>query len=471
MKRPGPRVRQRDRFVTVPAEPGPLCAALFAIAAVIVGVALQVSDGSLQNGAIGIITLAFVAAIVSLARPSIGFIDRLGTRVPIAVMAAGLAVQFGLLLGGPPGIDMQIPLQEYAWFQSAAAAVGVFAGLLFVDVKWTRRLVFPLLLAAFFGIGLWMLKASPSPAIDVALFHQGAFDSLINGRNPHEGTIANLYGDPFFYGPGMVQGGRVLIGHPYPPLSLFITFMAHQATGDYRTALLVAMVVAAAAVGYSRSTVVSFAAATLFLFTPRALFVLEQGWTDPLAVMAFAVTAFVGVRKPAWLWVAVGLLFAIKQYLVGLAPLAFLLWPGRPWQAVVRELGKAVALAAVVTAPIALWNVPAFVKDVVLFQVFQPFRSDSLSYLAYFARSTGTVLGAWVGFVAAIPVLGLAVWRASRSVSGFAAASAVLFFTFVVFNKQAFTNYYYFIIAVLATAAAVAFSPNPTDAGEHGTNS
>ena len=404
---------------------------------------------------IGIITLAFVAAIVSLAHPSIAFIDRLGMRVPIAVMAAGLIVQFGLLLGEPPGINMQIQLQEYYWFQSTAAAVGVIAGLLFVDVVWTRRLVFPLLLMAFFGIGLWMLKASPSPVIDVALFHQAAFDSLINGRNPHEATIANLYADRNYYGADMVQGGRVLIGYPYPPLSLFITFLAHQVTGDYRTALLVALVVAAAAIGYSRSTVVSFAAATLFLFTPRAFFVLEQGWTDPLAVMAFALTAFVAIRKPAWLWIAVGVLFAIKQYLIGLAPLAFLLWPGRPWQAVVRELGKAIALALIVTAPIALWNISAFLKDVVLFQVFQPFRIDSLSYLAYFARETGTVLGAWVGFAAAIPVLALALWRAPRTVSGFAGASAVLFFTFVVFNKQAFTNYYYFIIAVLATAAAV----------------
>jgi hypothetical protein len=261
----------------------------------------------------------------------------------------------------------------------------------------------------------------------------------------------------------MVQGGRVLIGHPYPPLSLFITLLADQLTGDYRIALVVATVVAAAAIGYSRSTMVSFAAATLFLFSPRALFILEQGWTDPLAVMAFAVTAFVAIRKPSWLWVALGFLFAIKQYLIGLAPLVFLLWPGRPWRFIAVQLGKALGVALLITAPLALWNIDAFLRDVVWFQFLQPFRPDSLSYLAYLAQSTGIVLGSWVGFVAAIPVLVLAIWRAPRTVSGFAAASAVVFFTFVVFNKQAFANYYFFIKAVLATAAAVAFVPARKD--------
>ena len=179
-----------------------------------------------------------------------------------------------------------------------------------------------------------------------------------------------------------------------------------------------------------------------------------NGWTDPLAVMAFALTAFVAIRKPAWLWIAGGVLFAIKQYLIGLAPLAFLLWPGRPWQAVVRELGKAIALALVVTAPLALWNISAFLKDVVLFQVFQPFRIDSLSYLAWYARITGSQPAAWVGFASMLAAMVMVLWRAPRTPAGFAAGGATILFAFFAFNKQAFCNYYFVVIGALWCAVA-----------------
>ena len=90
---------------------------------------------------------------------------------------------------------------------------------------------------------------------------------------------------------------------------------------------------------------------------------------------------------------ALGLFFAIKQYAVLLAPLAFLLVDARPGPVRRREtlllLGKAVLLAAALTLPLALWNLPGFLNDVVLFQARQPFRIDSLSYAARWAMATG----------------------------------------------------------------------------------
>ena len=40
-----------------------------------------------------------------------------------------------------------------------------------------------------------------------------------------------------------------------------------------------------------------------------------------------------------------------------------------------------------------------------------------------------------------------------------AAAVAIVMFTFIAFNKQAFANYYYFVIGALC--CAVAAEPNP----------
>jgi hypothetical protein len=136
-----------------------------------------------------------------------------------------------------------------------------------------------------------------------------------------------------------------------------------------------------------------------------------------------------------------------------------MLWTQLHWKMVARECVKAIALAAALTVPMVLWNPGAFIKDVVLFQFRQPFRIDALSFLAFLARQTGTVLGAWVGFVALIPAVALALWRAPRTPAGFAAANSLSFLAFVAFNKQAFSNYYYFVIALLVAAAAGAEPP------------
>ncbi len=45
--------------------------------------------------------------------------------------------------------------------------------------------------------------------------------------------------------------------------------------------------------------------------------------------------------------------------------------------------GEGVAVAAAVTLPFALWNLPAYWKSVVRVQLVGPFRWDALSYLVW----------------------------------------------------------------------------------------
>src|SRR5207249_8115978 len=81
---------------------------------------------------------------------------------------------------------------------------------------------------------------------------------------------------------------------------------------------------------------------------------------------------------------------------------------------------RAGATALAVTLPLALVDPSAFVRDVVLFQIRQPFRWDSLSFLAWLARVTSAPLPAWWGFLALAAVTALALWRAPRTPAGFA---------------------------------------------------
>ena len=59
-----------------------------------------------------------------------------------------------------------------------------------------------------------------------------------------------------------------------------------------------------------------------------------------------------------------------------------------------------------------------------------------------------------MAFGVAAAVGGLALWRAARTPAGFALGVSALFLAFFALNKQAFANYYFFVIGALCVAVA-----------------
>ena len=53
---------------------------------------------------------------------------------------------------------------------------------------WFRRSRILALLAIHFALGLWLIHASPSPAIDVYFFQRDGINELLAGRNPYAMT-------------------------------------------------------------------------------------------------------------------------------------------------------------------------------------------------------------------------------------------------------------------------------------------
>src|SRR5439155_26001083 len=137
------------------------------------------------------------------------------------------------------------------------------------------------------------------------------------GHDPYQITFADIYGEGSgFYNPELVSGGRVQFGYPYPPLTLLLAVPGHVVAGDYRYSELAALVAAAGLIGYMRPTTTAKLAASLLLTTPRLFFVLEQGWTEPIALLMLAATVFHWTRsREASPWLC-GLLTVTKQYLI-----------------------------------------------------------------------------------------------------------------------------------------------------------
>jgi hypothetical protein len=389
-------------------------------------------------------------------------------------------------------------------FMLCIAGVGAWLVIHLLDLNWLGRQRLTLLLTLHFLAGGWILTQTPEPFIDVYVFQRDGAAALLEGRNPYALTFPNIYGpDAFVYAPHVMEDDRLLFGYPYMPLSLLLAVPGHLLFGDFRWAHLIAATSAGLFIGNLRPGPVAPLAAAVFLFTPRMFYVLEMGWTEPQAAMLLAAVVYViirssrslsgqaGRRHPdrsegtqpaagfdaqeapdppislrmprqgavAWSRLAVpvtlGLLLAVKQYLVVLLPVTLLL-AGRPidwrrWLFMMLATGLA---ALVVTLPLALWDPSTFIRSVITLQIHQPFRLDALSYTAWMAQAGGPRLPAWVPFAAVIAVALGALWRLPVGPRGFSAAAAISLLAFFALNKQAFANYYFLVIAGLCCATA-----------------
>jgi hypothetical protein len=306
-------------------------------------------------------------------------------------------------------------------------------------------------------LGVWMLRASPNPKIDVVEVHESALRALGRGRNPYRITFRNIYGDARFYNPDAVAGGRVLFGYPYPPLSLLLAAPGRLLFKDYRYAELAAVVAAAALMASAGGSLLAKLAAVLWLTTPRLYFVLEQGWTEPIAIFMLALTSFAMVRRPRWAAWCAGLLVVTKQYVALATPFFWRYGAGQqggPWRFAIR----AAAAGSLVTLPFFFWNVQAFIDTVVLLQTKEPFRIDSLSFVSWAARAGwGEASYRWAIGSALVAVL-LALWRAPNTAAGVCASLALSTLAMFSMGSKAFCNYYVFVIGALCCSVAAALS-------------
>ena len=421
-----------------------------ALAAGAIAAALQISNGTYDGRALALLTAAAAAAICC------ALCDEKAperARAPQVVLGAGCAA--GLLLhvfANPAFYADPRALAGFRWL--AATALVLLSAYLCLHLRASLvRLRFLLLLACFAVMGVALLRASPRPFTEQWILQQGAADALLRGFNPYSVTYPNIYGSPVrqFYAPELLAGGR-LAAFPDPPLSVLVEAPFFAVAGDVRYAQLVCL--AAAAWLFGRLGGVAGELAALFiLFQPRTFFVLEQAWTEPMILAAFALVLLLCARqKPLLAGAMLGLLAASKQsspYFV--APLAFAL----PQEGRRGALLLAAAAASAVLVPFALWDFAGFVRGVVRMQLAQPFRADSLSLLSLFARlrgSASTALAA-LGLAGGAAVLALVLRRATGLAQASAAAGAA-WLAASLLGKQSFSNDYWLCSGFLCASVA-----------------
>src|SRR5215204_6366919 len=336
----------------------------YAAAALALGHALGVSNGTYDIVALAWLTAALLLGLSGFFSLDSTLMDRFGERLLTALLALGACFQLYRALVSPYFVVLAFVVVACAFAPARYA--------------WIKHASLVLILTAYVLSGVAFIKATPHPFIDIHPLHQNSLATLLNGENPYAITFPNIYPDTKFYGEGVVVNGVVDAGYAYPPLSLLIALPGYLIGGDYRYSNLIAAALAGLLMAYCRPGRAGVLAAGLFLFTPVSPYVLVMGWTEPQVVLLLVATIFCALRAPRGLPWALGLLIASKQYMPFALLFASLLGLGR------RQALKALAVAFVITTPFALWDVGAFLKSAVLLHFRQPFRPDSLSYPALF---------------------------------------------------------------------------------------
>ena len=138
--------------------------------------------------------------------------------------------------------------------------------------------------------------------------------------------------------------------------------------------------------------------------------------------------------------VFLGLFLCSKQYLIWAAPPIVLLagWP-TDFRKLMRMTAIAVISGCVVSLPLILWDLKAYLSANVSVAQGATVRSDALSYIALLTNTTGwhvststvTIIGCGLATLATI----LVCLRGARSVAGYAAAVGTAHLVFFSFYK------------------------------------
>ena len=426
---------------------------LLAAAAFTLGQALQVNNGFFHGRAILWLTvsLAILGAACLAGRWRLPLASPATLRV---ALLAGILFQVAQLLTDAP--LLYSPLRhgrDDGILAVSLGAMGLLAIAVTVAGTAVRRVAFAGILAAHLVSGVRAVQLVPEPQIDVVTVQEAAIDALVAGQSPYGITFKNVYGSSTrFYGEGLASEEEVWFGFPYPPLSLAFVAPAHLLFGEYRYAAVAALAgvgLMLASFGWSRHAMLG---ATLLLTTPRVLFEIEQGWTEPFVLFMLVVLVVALRHRPANAGVAAGLAMAVKQYFAVALLLLPLMPAGR--RASRHTLAIALASAAAITLPFLIWDFEGFMKSAVTLQWREPFRLDSLSYLAWMARRGWQPPGIAVTLIALALATVFVRRTLPRSPAGFAAAMAIVTVAAFAFGKKAFCNYYFFVIGALLTSVA-----------------
>lgn len=328
-------------------------------------------------------------------------------------------------------------------------------------------------LPAYLALALWplllwgVLKASPNPNIDV--FHHGveAVNYLLNGKNPYNQPLSDLYHGAYGYVPGYI----------YLPVILLANTVTWYLFGDIRVTYIIAQLIILIVLWcLGRDRNLSPMAATLlplvWISFPITLFVLEQAWNDTLLITFTALLAWSLNRQTqmpkAWITTGIflGLTLATKQYAAVIAWVSFLyLWHRFGPRLAIQVALLAAVVFALTILPFLLQDPQAFISHTFAEIAGYKIRQDALSWIATILVTTQLETPPSQIIAIYLLLTGItSLWLFTQrhiTLWHWSLATILIYATLFLFGKQAFCNYYHFLAFFILLAIVFAQDGSP----------
>lgn len=423
--------------------------ALLLLSYVLLALGLMPNFGSYDPLALALVLASFASLSLAFA-----LLWRKGDRLPRTELTPMFAVALvALLLAGllkPALLFSEAFTRPYhLWLALFAGLIAGAYMLLRANRRGVRRAVFVIGFIAALAFRVWVPVASPSPVIDTFSVSQEASQYVLEGRNPYNSPVSDVY-------KGKLNFGYKLKAYVYLPADLYLQTVSYVLTRDVRYVNILAELVAALAIwrlarrrwGESTAECISL----LFLYGPRSLYVIEQAWVDPLILMFLGAFVLLRERRPFAAALAYGWMLSLKQYM---------LFAAVQWLIVERDrkrIAAGLALALLTVLPFLAADWRSFLANGVMFNVLIPFRQDSLTVFSYLYRHWGisppagwaVVVGAVLTAVTFVPQ------RRLEPLRGYLFALTITMLGMFVFGTSGFCNWYYLVCGFMAFLLAAA---------------
>jgi uncharacterized membrane protein len=326
-------------------------------------------------------------------------------------------------------------------------------GLIYLAYQYSLRKDISTALTALIGIALIIqilaIFCSVTPGIDVFVMLQNACDSLIHLKNPYDSRYPDLYHGIYEQYYGKVNYMT------YWPSNVYMGIIFYTLLGDFRYAyifisicLVWALYRFRTSAGMSRQTVLLFI--LLWVSNPVLIFTINRGWIDTFTTLPFFLFIyFLKERKLLLSGLFLGLAISFKLYYILLTPLVFLYLTGHfDYTKTARFIAVCCGAFFLTVLPFLIINAGQFYQSTVAYYSgMRLARPDSLSWVSYLTRFNLELVSAGTYF--SLLVIGLLYLRfifGEKSITRFIAFSASVLFIFFMCARQAFCNYYFFIL-------------------------
>ena len=306
-------------------------------------------------------------------------------------------------------------------------------------------ILFCVLISAGLGLRLLALKMTPFPPIDTFIMLNEAPRKLLLGANPYTQMFTHVFpavtSDYFTYWPAAFLLQLPFVALLGDPRFLFIL-------SDMAAALLLFLI------GGRSAT--SMALSILFLFRPYSMYLIEGSWLSPLNFVLILLCLYLLHKKaPAWMsGVVVGLVTGVQFFH---AVLFLIIGKYLGWSK--KFIAGFFITVVALVVPYFLAAPRDFLSDTVFFYFRNPphpavLIHESLNVNAlfyyFFHHDISAVLLNGILLIA----LGASLWDQKKDVLSVAKNILFFFYTFFVFGRQAFVNYYFFIASLTLTVLA-----------------